>query len=49
MQWNFGFFHTIEAEKCGFLPNMEEFHIPPHDRREEMKKLPGFVVLKSVL
>ena len=49
MQWNFGFFHTIEAEKCEFSPNMEEFHISPQDRCEEMKKLPCFVALKSVL
>ena len=49
MQRNFSFFHTIDAEKCEFLPNLEEFHISPHDRCEEMKKLPCFVVLKSVL
>ena len=49
MQRNFSFFHTIDAEKCEFLPNLEEFHISPHDRCEEIKNLPCFVVVKSVL
>jgi len=49
MQRNFSFFHTIDAEKYEFLPNLEEFYISPHDRCEEIKNLPGFVVVKSVL
>ena len=49
MQRNFSFFHTIDAEKCEFLPNLEEFHISPHDMCEEIKNLPCFVVVKSVL
>ena len=49
MQRNFRFFETIDVEKCEILPNLEEFHISPHDRGEEIKNLPCFVVVKSVL
>ena len=49
MQRNFSFFHTIDKEKCEFVTNLEEFHISPHGRCEEIKNLPCFVVVKSVL
>ena len=49
MQRNFSFFHTIDAEKCEILPNLEEFYISPHDRCEEIQNLLCFVVVKSVL
>ena len=32
MQRNFRFFHTTDVEICENLPNLEEFHISPHDR-----------------
>ena len=32
----FQFFHTTDVEKCEILPNLEEFHISPQDRCEEI-------------
>ena len=33
---NFRFQYTTDVEKCESLPNLEEFHISPHDRCEEI-------------